>query len=213
VGASARTATSQAVAARGRVERRRIGRTEQILDTTAAVVAERGYHDAGLDLIAERLDLATATLYHYFAGKDDLITACLDWVARRVDERMAQAELGPAASAADQLTALVRAQLDTLVQRHRELARLFLDPLEWPEPHREHVKRLRQQHDQRFRSVLERGIASGEFAVPDAGAAMHCLHGAMNYVPLWFRARHGEDYEALYATMSTLLLRLVTSAA
>ena len=39
---------------------------------------ERGFHAVGIDLIIERAGVAKATLYRYFATKDDLIAAALD---------------------------------------------------------------------------------------------------------------------------------------
>lgn len=193
-----------------RVARRRMSKIEDILAATAAVLAESGYHETNLDSIAERLDLTKASLYHYFSSKDALVAACLTWVGAQVNERMAQTNPDPEASATEQLTALIRAQLMALVREHRQAARLFLYPLDWPEPHREHVKQLRQEHDRIFRSVIERGIATGEFAVEDEATALHCLHGAMNYVPVWFRAKRAKDYELMYETVSSSLLRLFT---
>ncbi|MCU4183882.1 TetR/AcrR family transcriptional regulator [Acidiferrimicrobium sp. IK] len=189
-----------------------MNKIEDILSATADTLAERGYHETNLESIAERLDLTKATLYHYFSSKDDLVTASLAWVGIQVNEQMAQVNLDPEAPAADQLRFLIRTQLKVVVRERRQAARLFLYPLDWPEPHRGHVKQLRQEHDQIFRSVIERGLATGQFAVDDEATALHCLHGAMNYVPVWFRAKRAKDYERMYETMSGSLLRLFTPA-
>ena len=45
--------------------------------TAAEVLTERGYSGTSLDEIAERLDVAKATIYHYVVSKDELISACV----------------------------------------------------------------------------------------------------------------------------------------
>jgi AcrR family transcriptional regulator len=56
-----------------RAERRR----SEILRVAADVFAARGYEAAGLQEIAERLGMVKASLYHYFASKDDLLLEVL----------------------------------------------------------------------------------------------------------------------------------------
>jgi AcrR family transcriptional regulator len=192
----------------GRVARRRSRKVQDILTATADVLAQRGYHQTNLDEIAERLDLTKASLYHYFPSKDELVTACLEWVGQLVNDRLMEAAQNREGTASERLTALIRVQLDSIVREHPQMARLFLQPLDWPESYRERSKELRKQHDEAFRTVIREGIASGEFVVEDEATAVHCLHGAMNYVPVWFRAKRKKDYETMYATTAASLLRL-----
>lgn len=46
-----------------------------ILTTTLEIVAERGFHDAPIALIAKRSGVSAGIIYHYFKDKDDLIHA------------------------------------------------------------------------------------------------------------------------------------------
>ena len=192
----------------GRVERRRNRKVLDILTATADVLAERGFHQTNLEEIAERLDLTKASLYHYFPSKDELVTACLEWVGQLVNDRLMEAAQNREGTASERLTVLIRVQLDSIVREHPQMARLFLQPLDWPESYRERSKELRKQHDEAFRTVIREGIASGEFVVEDETTAVHCLHGAMNYVPVWFRAKRKKDYETMYETTAASLLRL-----
>jgi hypothetical protein len=66
----------------GRVARKRQRRVQEILRVAAEVLAEKGYYNTSLEEIAERLDLAKASLYHYFDSKEALLTACLGSVAQ-----------------------------------------------------------------------------------------------------------------------------------
>jgi hypothetical protein len=63
-----------------------------------------------------------------------------------------------------------------------------------------------------FRSVVREGMATGEFDV-DEQIAMHNLHGAINYVPVWFRSKRKKDIEAMAAAVAANLLRLFRASA
>jgi len=44
-----------------------------ILETTLNLIAERGFHDTPMSLIAKTSGVSTGIIYHYFENKDDLI--------------------------------------------------------------------------------------------------------------------------------------------
>ena len=49
-----------------------------ILDAAEAVFAERGFHGARIQDIAERARIAVGTVYNHFADKDEVLSALLD---------------------------------------------------------------------------------------------------------------------------------------
>jgi AcrR family transcriptional regulator len=190
-----------------RVARRRDRKVQDILTAAADVLAERGYHGMSLDEIADRLDLTKATLYHYFPSKQALVNACLEAIATRTNQHLAEVAAESAGTAAERLHRLVVTQLVITVRDQPQMARMFLQPMDWPENYRQRAKELRRQHDEIFRSVVREGISSGEFDV-DETLGMHNLHGAMNYVPVWFQPRRKKDVEEMAASVATNLLRL-----
>jgi AcrR family transcriptional regulator len=75
--------------------RKRARRKIEITRMMATVIAERGYYDASLEEVADRLDLAKASLYYYFTSKEDLVFACLESCASEVSTRLARLFLHP----------------------------------------------------------------------------------------------------------------------
>jgi AcrR family transcriptional regulator len=60
--------------------RRRVSRAErerQILDAAVAVFAERGYANASMDAVAERVGVTKPVLYTHFGSKEGLLLACV----------------------------------------------------------------------------------------------------------------------------------------
>ena len=63
-----------------RTPRRRVGRAEreqQILDAALAVFSERGFQNASMDVVAERVGVTKPVLYTHFGSKDGLLIACI----------------------------------------------------------------------------------------------------------------------------------------
>ncbi len=198
----------------GRVARRRDRRVRDILTAAAEVLAERGYQGFVLDEVAERVDLTKASLYHYFPSRDELVSSCLEQLGSSMNEQLLDLVADHAGPASEQLRLLVTAQLELTTWSRPEMARLFLQPVELPEPYRGRTRRVREQHDEIFRSVVRRGIAAGEFGgayVGDGDIALHNLYGAINHVPIWFRSRRRRDFDQMAEAVAGNVLRLFRS--
>jgi len=171
-----------------RVARKRNQRIDAILHVAAQVVAEHGYHNTSLEMVADRVDLTKASLYHYFNSKDDLFSACFQAVAEKTIARLASvAEAAP--TPLDALRDLILEQLEIFVHDDPDMARLFLQHHDWPESMREEQRHWRRLHDEIFVAVVDDGVASGQLHPRDPQVALHCMHGAINFVPIWFRSR------------------------
>lgn len=190
----------------GRVARKRQRRINEILRVAAEVLSEKGYYSASLEEIADRLDLAKASLYHYFDSKEALFTACLEMVAEEAIRRLTVIASGPG-TAPERLRRLIVEQLRITTVEYPELSRLFLAHLEWPAAVRERIRDWHARHDAVFKAVIDEGVKSGELADIDVSLVRHNLTGALNFVPFWFKpgGRFG-DGEAFEAVADSVLL-------
>ncbi len=171
-----------------RIARRRQRRIAAILAEAATELAEEGYWAFSLEAVADRLDLAKTTLYHYFASKDALVAAALEDLAARVIHRLEVVANEPGREHRDRLRALIVAQLTLLLQDNPEATGLFARPRDWPDVHRELVKTLTRKHDRVFRAVVQEGVRAGEFHPISVRTALQCMHGAVNGVAAGYHA-------------------------
>src|SRR6185503_1139713 len=74
-----------------RRSRRADARRVDILKAAARVFRARGFAAAGMRDIAAAADLSLGNLYHYFAGKDELLFFCQDRSADRLLTALAAA--------------------------------------------------------------------------------------------------------------------------
>jgi AcrR family transcriptional regulator len=190
----------------GRVARKRQRRINEILRVAAEVLSEKGYYNTSLEEIADRLDLAKASLYHYFDSKESLLTACLGTVAEESITRLTTIASGTGSSP-ERLRGLIIEQLRIITVEYPELARLFLAHLEWPATVRERISDWHTRHDAVIKGVIEEGVRSGELGDINISVVRHNLTGALNFVPFWFHPDGPfSDREAFEAVADSVLL-------
>jgi AcrR family transcriptional regulator len=146
---------------------------EAILDTAAALVAERGLRAVTMSQIAEQTGIGRATLYKYFPGVEPILLA---WHERQIARHLDHlADVRDRAEGA-------REQLEAVLEGYALISR---------EHHGEHegelaaflhrderVAQARQQLRGMLRTLLEEGVENGEVRddVPPDELVDYCLH-------------------------------------
>lgn len=194
----------------GRVQRRRDRRRAEILTTATRCLVRHGYQGLHLEDVAERSDIAKATLYHYYPSKDALVSAALENIFTEVMKRLAAREERSAATTAGELLGeLIDEQLLISTDEDTQDVAVFFYPGTWPQSFDEDIRAKRRRHDAVMRAVAQRGVDSGEFTCPDLAVAMQCLHGILNHAPTWIRPSWpDEQRQAARAAVVTSALRL-----
>lgn len=76
---------------RQRIRPTRAQTSERILEGAAAAFAERGFHGASIDYIAERAGLTRGAFHSSFGSKEDLFLALYDLMSARLRDRLSAA--------------------------------------------------------------------------------------------------------------------------
>src|SRR6202030_3838879 len=137
-------------------------RRHEIVDTSAQVFAERGYHATSTTELCEANNIGKGALYHYIGSKEQLLAAIHD---RVMDEVMLSADrvvlAGGTPSA--QLAMLGDGLLD-VIARYPDHVWVFLH--EFPaltDERAEQFRERRRAYERRVEDVLQAGVDSGEF--------------------------------------------------
>jgi TetR/AcrR family transcriptional regulator, regulator of autoinduction and epiphytic fitness len=169
-----------------RLSRRRDRRKAEIVRAAIGMLATGGYQGMSLEGVAERTDIAKATLYHYFSSKDELVAEALEALTAGVLDRLVAARDAEASgSPRERLRALVREQLRVLTVEFPDVGSVFSGQGRWPEVHDEARKSMRRRHDAILREVVDAGLAAGELDCDDVDVALRCHHAVMNSVSVW----------------------------
>jgi TetR/AcrR family transcriptional regulator, cholesterol catabolism regulator len=180
-------------------------RAPEIIEAAARVFAERGFHGATTQDIADVLGIRQASLYYYFPSKEGALElVCLQGVAGFFEVAKAIAK-GPG-SAADKLARLIKAHLSPLSDRG-DFVRVFLNERQHlPAESRRRVGKWSRGLERVFEDVLKEGVRRGEFRSDlDTRLAVLGILGMANAVANWYR---GEDVavERISAEFARLLV-------
>lgn len=135
-------------------------RNEEVIEAAATVFADRGFHGATTQDIADQLQIRQATLYYYFPSKDAALElVCLRGVEGFVER--AESILAVKSSVQEQIVALVRGHLQFLEEK-QSFVRVFLTERQHlRDEARKRVGKLSRRYEQIIQSVFESGIESG----------------------------------------------------
>lgn len=174
-------------------EARRTGKYErrywQVIDTAAAVFAEKGYYGASTKDIADRLGIRQASLYYYFSSKEAALEeVCYRGVEAFVEGLEAiEAEGGPLL---DRLRAAGRNHLYPLRDR-TDYVRVFTFERRYLPPGSRHsIGALSRRYEDILEGIFRAGVADGVLR-PDLDCRLTSLAfiGLLNSVATWYGRR------------------------
>jgi AcrR family transcriptional regulator len=162
-------------------------RREAIIDTSASIFAQRGYHATGITELCTANDLGKGSLYHYIGSKEELLAAIHD---RVMDEVMAGAErVAQAGGSPSEQLAMLGDELLDVIHRYPDHVWVFLH--EFPALTGERAERFRgrrREYERRVEAVLQAGVDAAEFRQLDPRLTAMAWFGMHNYTYLWLKA-------------------------
>jgi AcrR family transcriptional regulator len=162
-------------------------RRQAIIDTSARVFAQNGYHATGVAELCAANELGKGALYHYIGSKEELLAAIHDRVMDEVmlsADRVARAGGSPSAQ-----LELLGDELVGIIARYPDHVWVFLH--EFPALTGERAEQFRgrrREYERRVEAIFRAGIELGEFRDVDPRLATFAWLGTHNYTYLWLRA-------------------------
>jgi AcrR family transcriptional regulator len=159
-------------------------RQQQVVYQAAKVFAKRGYDQTTMQELAASMDLATGTLYHYFGGKEALLTAICDQLMEPLLIQATELLAGDRDAEA-QLRALVALWVSHVVA-HRDHMLVFQQErhlIESGEQWRK-VRASRKAFERLAADALARARPGD-----DVRLALLALLGMVNHTAQWYRPR------------------------
>jgi AcrR family transcriptional regulator len=173
-----------------------------LLSTSIELFAHRGYHGVSVRDIATEMGVQPSSLYAHYRSKEELFSALVLMANEEIHQQLLEALLTTGAEPRTQLTGLIRAYVAFHAEYpllatigHNDLHALGEDALH-------QVTRIRRESSTLMRTVIERGVASGDFRCPEPWLAVAAIAGMGIRLASWYRspdsdpAREGDGYPA-----------------
>ena len=161
-------------------------RSVEIIEAAAQVFAERGYHGATTQDIADILHIRQASLYYYVPSKEAALElVCIQGVAGFFETAQAIAS-GPG-KPTEKLAGLIRAHIAPILDRH-DFVRVFQTQRQFlPNRSRRRVGKWSRGLEKIFETVIRDGMRKGEFRGDlDPRLTTLAILGLANGVSNWY---------------------------
>jgi AcrR family transcriptional regulator len=162
-------------------------RHHEIVDASARVFADRGYHATSTTDLCEANDVGKGALYYYIGSKEELLAAIHD---RVMDEVMLGADrvARSGGTPPEQLTMLGEELLDVIFRFPDHVWVFLHDFPALTGKNAELFRQRRRAYEQRVEAVFKAGTESGDFRPLDPRLSVTAWLGMHNYTYLWLRA-------------------------
>ncbi len=183
-----------------------LSRKEQVIRKAAELFKEKGYAAASMRDLAQMLGIEAASLYSHIKSKEEILrTLCFDMATEfrasldavekqtvPASEKLKNGIIGHIQVMARDLTASA-----VFMNEHRHLSEPFL---------REFLI-LRINYINRFKRIIEEGVASGEFKDSiDKKLSVMTLFSSLNWMPMWYNPDGKIEPESLGDQLADMLV-------
>ncbi|MDT0611357.1 TetR/AcrR family transcriptional regulator [Streptomyces lancefieldiae] len=180
----------------------------RLLVAAVEAFAERGYHATTTRDIAGRAGMSPAALYIHYKTKEELLHRI-----SRIGHDRALGILRTASQGGGGATERLADAVSSFVRWHagrRTTARVVQYELDALGPEaRDEILALRRRVDAEVRGIIEDGVASGEFDVPDVHGTTLAVLSLCIDVARWFNVNGPRTPDEVGALYADLVLRMV----
>ncbi len=184
-------------------------RRHAIIDLSAQVFAQRGYHGTSTIELCEANQLGKGALYYYIGSKEQLLAAIHD---RVMDEVMLGADrVAKAGGTPPEQLALHGQELLDVIVRYPDHVWVFLHEFHaLTGESAEQFRRRRHEYERRIEDVIEEGSTSGHFRQVDPRVTARAWLGMHNYTYLWLKADGRLSAEQIATAFADIFVRGLT---
>lgn len=183
-----------------------LSRKEQVIRKAAELFKEKGYAAASMRDLAQMLGIEAASLYSHIKSKEEILrTLCFDMATEfrasldavekqdmPASEKLKNGIIGHIQVMARDLTASA-----VFMNEHRHLSQPFLNEFLF----------LRINYINRFKKIIEEGVASGEFKDSiDKKLSVMTLFSSLNWMPMWYNPDGKIEPESLGDQLADMLV-------
>ncbi len=157
-----------------------------VRDAALTLFAERGYRGTTMRDIAEALGIQAPSLYNYVRSKNELLRDIMFGMMSRAHADFRSA-VGGTDDVAEQLRLATEAHARLPIRYRREVLITNKEILSLDEPDQALLSETRVEYERGFRTLIERGCASGRFSVASPRMASFAILEMSNGLATWYR--------------------------
>jgi AcrR family transcriptional regulator len=177
-----------------------------IYEAAARLFRDKGYSATSMRDLAGAVNLKASSLYNHIKSKEEILQGICFENARRFLVGMKEVEAMPG-STPEKVRALIHLHISIATDDVTSVT-AFND--EWrhlSEPMLQEFLQLRKDYEQRFKKIIEQGIAEGDFRALDPSILLYTLFSSIRWVYDWYKPERSVDQEKLESEISEFLMK------
>lgn len=159
---------------------------ERTIDAAVQLFYERGYENTSLDAVAERMGVTKPFIYAHFTSKAELLA---EICSRGIASALAALDgVLDMAGTPTKLLAEVGRHFVTAVLTSQSHIAIFTREIKNLRPaDLRRINDMRREFDHKLTKLLDQGVATGEFHLPDTRIAALAIGGMVSWAYVWYR--------------------------
>ena len=184
---------------------------ELIRSSAIDLFFEHGYEATSLRAIAGEVGIQVGSLYNHLTSKESLLYSIMSTIMEDL-LREFDARLAVVTDSVERLRAAIEVHVFFHTARAREVFIGNSELRSLTAAHRRKVVKLRDQYEERFVDIIERGVADGSFQAPDAKLTAWAILAVGTSTSTWFRPDGRLQLEEIAALYTDLVLNGLATA-
>ena len=183
---------------------------DEILEASAQIFSQKGYHGTSMQDIALSVNLQKASIYHHVSSKQQILFELLNQALDLLSEKV-EGVIEGTGSPDERLRRAICMYLSTLTA-NQDLASVLLLEYRSLEPRylERHIPR-RDRFEQIWRDLIKEGVDDGVFACNHPSLSARALLGILNWTVTWFRQDGPMSAEEIADQLADLFMMGLTT--
>lgn len=185
--------------------RAKIDRKSEIVSIAARLFKEKGYSAVTMRDIAQEMKIKAASLYNHIRSKHEILVLIIIAIAEEYTQTINEI-VDSSDSSVAKLEKVIQLHIDITVQNPEALASLNNDWMHLPEAELLYFLAMREEYEEKFRSIVLDGIASGEIKNCDSEVIIFSMLSTLRTLYLWYGKTKGFTASVLNNNLREILL-------
>ncbi len=182
----------------------------KILTAASKLFSERGYKTTSLDEIGQQVGLHKTSLFHYFKGKEEILTRVMDQSLRHHTPALKQILDNPNLTSEGKLRLALKTQI-LVTCKYKDHINVWLTEAKGlPAKKRERYKKIRKQYESYFEEIIkriQRDKKADLFPGLNPRLVKLGILGMCNWLLKWYDGSGRSTPEEIYATFYSMITR------
>jgi AcrR family transcriptional regulator len=159
---------------------------ERVLTEAEKLFYERGFTATSLDAIAESLSMTKPFVYGVFAKKADILAEIYLRIVNKTLTALDQAR-SLNSTPTRRLRYFVMLFTEVVIDNQAGVAVFFREEGALEPDKAAEINRLKSEFDNQLAALLEEGVQTGEFVIPDVRLAALAIGGMISWIYIWHK--------------------------